>query len=162
VQNAMEGRGSAIYPNGQRYDGMFSNGRREGRGTIHFTNGAVYEGRFRDDAVDGQGTMKMNRAMVVPRSRKRGRRSEGADLMEQEASAAAEEGKEGNNETENPANNNEEEERSEVNEDQDEQEDNNDEPDPEDEAKQDFLIPISFQSDMTHIHAKAGFTAIGH
>ena len=28
--------------------------------------------------------------------------------------------------------------------------------------KHDFMIPISFQSDMTHIHAKAGFTAVGH
>ena len=27
--------------------------------------------------------------------------------------------------------------------------------------KPDFMIPISFQSDMTHIHAKAGFTAVG-
>ena len=27
--------------------------------------------------------------------------------------------------------------------------------------KNDFMIPISFQSDMTHIHTKAGFTAIG-
>lgn len=149
----MEGRGSAIYPNGQRYDGMFSNGRREGRGTIHFTNGAVYEGRFRDDAVDGQGTMKMNRSMVVPRSRKRGRRSEGDDLMEQDT---PEEG----HENEKPANN---EESSEVKDDLDEPEDNEpDQAEEQDEAKQDFMIPISFQSDMTHIHAKAGFTAIGH
>ncbi len=27
--------------------------------------------------------------------------------------------------------------------------------------KSDFMIPISFQSDMTHIHTKAGFTAVG-
>ena len=27
--------------------------------------------------------------------------------------------------------------------------------------KNDFMIPISFQSDMTHIHTKAGFTAVG-
>jgi len=101
INNAMEGRGSAIYPNGQTYEGLFSNGRREGRGTMRFTNSAVYEGRFRDDAVDGQGTMKMSRAMVVPR------RGGEAD------------------------------------------------------AKEDFMIPISFQSDMTHIHTKAGFTAVG-
>ena len=65
--NAMEGRGLAIYPSGQRYEGLFSKGRREGRGTIFFTNGAVYEGRFRDDAVDGQGTMKMTKTAIVPR-----------------------------------------------------------------------------------------------
>ena len=28
-------------------------------------------------------------------------------------------------------------------------------------TKPDFMIPISFQSDMTHIHNRAGFTAIG-
>ena len=100
----MEGRGSAVYPNGQKYEGLFSNGRREGRGTMNFTNGAVYEGRFRDDAVDGQGTMKMSRAMVVP---------------------------------------------------------SEEETDEETTPRHDFMIPISFQSDMTHIHTKAGFTAVG-
>ena len=30
----MEGRGSATYPSGQQYHGMFSSGKREGRGTI--------------------------------------------------------------------------------------------------------------------------------
>lgn len=94
----MEGRAHAIYPNGQKYEGLFSKGRREGRGTIVFTNGAVYEGRFRDDAIDGQGTMKIAQTMVVP--------NETSDSL-------------------------------------------------------DFMIPISFQSDMTHIHTKAGFTAIG-
>jgi hypothetical protein len=28
-------------------------------------------------------------------------------------------------------------------------------------GRDDFMIPISFQSDMTHIHTKAGFTAGG-
>ena len=104
----MEGRGSAIYPNGQRYDGLFSNGRREGRGTIRFTNGAVYEGRFRDDAMDGQGTMKISRAVVVPRS--------------------TEEQEDGKSDEKN---------------------------------KDDFMIPVSFQSDMSHIHQKAGFSEGG-
>ena len=36
VNNAMEGRGTATYPNGQTYNGLFSNGRREGRGTIQY------------------------------------------------------------------------------------------------------------------------------
>ena len=116
----MEGRGSAIYPNGQKYEGLFSHGRREGRGTIHFTNGAVYEGRFRDDAVDGQGTMKMSQAMVVPSRRA----ADGSDMNKPNGSMS-------------------------------------DEKEQEQEGKQDFMIPISFQSDMTHIHTKAGFTAIG-
>lgn len=32
--------------------------------------------------------------------------------------------------------------------------------DPED-VKPDFMIPLSFQSDMGHIHQKAGFTVVG-
>lgn len=32
---------------------------------------------------------------------------------------------------------------------------------PTQEGKDNFMIPISFQSDMGHIHTKAGFTAIG-
>ena len=104
----MDGRGSAIYPNGQRYEGSFSNGRREGRGTIHFTNGAVYEGRFRDDAIDGQGTMKMSKTLVVPSV------SKPADVSEAEDEVS-------------------------------------------EEKKQDFMIPISFQSDMTRILTRTGF-----
>ena len=45
VNNAMEGRGIAVYPSGQRYEGMWVGGKREKRGTIIFNNGAVYKGR---------------------------------------------------------------------------------------------------------------------
>ena len=93
----MEGRGTATYPNGQQYKGLFSRGKREGRGTILFTNGAVYEGRFRDDAIDGQGTMKMSQTTAATSA-------------------------------------------------------------PDEQEKQDFMIPLSFQSDIGHIHHKAGFT----
>lgn len=113
--NAMEGRGLAIYPSGQRFEGLFSKGRREGRGTIFFTNGAVYEGRFRDDAVDGQGTMKMTQVAIVPRDEP----ADPSDGDEKEV---------------------------------------NDEAKPQ---KADFMIPISFASDITHIHTRAGFTAHG-
>ena len=150
--NAMEGRGSAIYPGGQQYDGMFHNGRREGRGTIYFTNGAVYEGRFRDDAIDGQGTMKMNRVMVVPRPRKR-RASSGdstpmSPLSEKESDVVTEEpdGEKGPSVSKGASKDGE----------------GKSQPDRSGTTNEDFMIPISFQSDMTHIHAKAGFTAVGH
>lgn len=109
--NCMEGRGSATYPNGQQYHGLFSRGRREGRGTILFTNGAVYEGRFRDDAIDGQGTMKMAHTMIVPN----------APSVEEDAEEKEEAYKDRT-------------------------------------KKEDFMIPLFFQSDMGHIHRKAGFT----
>jgi hypothetical protein len=115
----MEGRGTATYPNGQTYNGLFHNGRREGRGTLHFTNGAVYEGRFRDDKIDGQGTIKFTTAMTIPQEKK---------------PAKEEDDKKG-----------------EENQQVEEQE----------ELKPDFMIPLSFQSDMSHIHQKAGFTVGG-
>ena len=137
VKNAMEGRGSAIYPNEQKYEGMFSNGRREGRGTIYFTNGAVYEGRFRDDAIDGQGTMKMERTMVVPQD----------DNNTHKQQQVVEEVVENHQEDKSlPLPQAEEEQQ----------------PERPGKHDDDFMIPIWYQSDMTHIHAKAGFTAVGH
>jgi hypothetical protein len=134
VKNAMEGRGSAIYPNGQKYEGLFSNGRREGRGTIYFTNGAVYEGRFRDDAIDGQGTMKMERTMTVPQDQTNKQQQQVEDVENQADNKAST----------LPLSS----------------------PPPVEQQQQpdkhDFMIPIWYQSDMTHIHAKAGFTAVGH
>jgi len=50
-----DGRGSMIYPNGDRYDGEFRNGKRNGCGTFTFTNGRSYVGQFRDDRFQGQG-----------------------------------------------------------------------------------------------------------
>ena len=156
--NAMDGRGSATYPGGQRYDGMFVNGRRDGRGTIYFTNGAVYEGRFRDDAIDGQGTMKMSRTMVVPRRRRKSSTGTGFD---ETASSKSDKASDHQNSSKK------------VNVDGKAKHKDGDHEakdgkevrlvvDEEDEKKEDFMIPISFQSDMTHIHAKAGFTAVGH
>lgn len=133
VQNAMEGRGSAIYPNGQTYNGLFSNGKREGRGTIHFTNGAVYEGRFRDDKVDGQGTMKILKSTTVPR----------AKVVEPEVNI-------GDGDEKSPTENEQEAAKVEPKEAKEPEE-----------LKPDFLIPLSFQSDMGHIHMKAGFTLGG-
>ena len=66
----MEGRGKAIYPNGQQYDGMWFEGKREGRGTIIFGNGAVYKGRFKEDLIEGQGTLKVDRNVPVSNTRK--------------------------------------------------------------------------------------------
>ena len=115
----MEGRGTATYPNGQTYNGLFHNGRREGRGTLRFTNGAVYEGRFRDDKIDGQGTIKFTKVMTIPREKN----------SEVEGGGESADGKPQDEEKE--------------------------------QLKPDFMIPLSFQSDMSHIHQKAGFTVGG-
>jgi hypothetical protein len=51
----VDGRGSMIYSNGDRYDGEFRNGKRNGCGTFTFANGRSYVGQFRDDQFQGQG-----------------------------------------------------------------------------------------------------------
>ena len=61
----MEGRAAAVYPNGQKYEGVFSKSLRDGRGTIIFPNGAVYEGRFKKDKFEGQGTFSLPRVVQV-------------------------------------------------------------------------------------------------
>ena len=171
--NAMDGRGSATYPSGQRYDGMFVNGRRDGRGTIYFTNGAVYEGRFRDDAIDGQGTMKMSRSMVVPRSHRRKLSIVETTTTSSQADSFIDEqdADKGDDKTSNPDEKSESKSKVEEtvagvdaenvkNKDDDKSRAEVDRQN--DRDMDDFMIPISFQSDMTHIHAKAGFTAVGH
>ena len=48
-----EGRGTALYPDGRKYEGPFVRGKREGSGaTFTFSDGNVYEGSFRDDHLD--------------------------------------------------------------------------------------------------------------
>ena len=110
---------------------MFSSGRREGRGTIKFPNGAIYEGRFRDDAVDGQGTMKIRKAVLIPRD-DNGDEEDDEDAGEGEETSQEEaKSNEGATKAEKGPN------------------------------SADFMIPISFQSDMGHIHRRAGFTLGG-
>ena len=147
VLNSMDGRGSAVYPNGQQYNGLFSHGRREGRGTIVFTNGAIYEGRFRDDSIDGQGTMKMPQTVVVPTTTEQtpvafnelnsvttaatvkvtsDADTDDASLVPRGDDKMWEETLQTHRHRKH--------------------------------KKPDFMIPVSFQSDMGHIHRKAGFT----
>ena len=135
VKNTMEGRGVAIYPGGQRYEGSWSCGRREGRGTLLFTNGAVYEGRFRDDLMEGQGTLKMTKCTVLPGTRSGGK----ADTKGGKIQNA--------NKYDIPR--------------QDFEEIKMESGADGEDDKDDWIIPIQFQSDMEHIHQKAGFTTIG-
>ena len=135
-------------------------GRREGRGTIYFTNGAVYEGRFRDDAVDGQGTMKMSRAMVIPREGNRKLTSDSMDLNESKQPQQQESPEQKPISESEPLKSVKQ--ASKVEQGKATEDQGGDDSLLADPSKQDYMIPISFQSDMTHIHTKAGFTAIGH
>jgi hypothetical protein len=132
VENAMEGKGKAVYPNGQQYDGMWLNGKRDGRGTLIFGNGAVYKGRFKEDCLEGQGTLKLDRNVSAPAL---------CDSTEQDSKPD-----EVMNTNHNTIS----------------QHDGDSQIDLENKVeKHDWMIPIEFQSDIGHIHQKAGFTTGG-
>lgn len=46
ISNFPEGHGIMKFPNGNRYEGNFINGRMEGFGKYFFNNGTIYEGNF--------------------------------------------------------------------------------------------------------------------
>ncbi|MEM7066041.1 MAG: pentapeptide repeat-containing protein [Cyanobacteria bacterium P01_B01_bin.77] len=50
-----DGRGSMLYPNGNRYDGEYLGGQRNGCGTFVFENGRRYVGQFHNDLFSGRG-----------------------------------------------------------------------------------------------------------
>ncbi len=51
-----DGKGTMVYPSGNRYDGEYENGYRSGCGTFTFNNGRKYIGQFEADQFHGQGT----------------------------------------------------------------------------------------------------------
>ncbi|MEL6159713.1 MAG: pentapeptide repeat-containing protein [Cyanobacteria bacterium J06554_11] len=50
------GKGTMLYPTGNRYDGDYESGRRNGCGTFTYSNGRRYVGQFVADQFNGQGT----------------------------------------------------------------------------------------------------------
>ncbi|MGP0565593.1 MULTISPECIES: caspase family protein [unclassified Nitrospina] len=53
----MHGQGSALYHNGDKYEGAFVQGQRHGQGTYVWANGDKYVGEWVDNSREGQGTM---------------------------------------------------------------------------------------------------------
>lgn len=51
-----DGRGTMVYPSGNRYDGEYRDGDRNGCGTFKFSNGRQYIGQFKSDQFSGKGT----------------------------------------------------------------------------------------------------------
>lgn len=56
---AVQGRGQFFYPNGEHYDGEWSNGVRSGWGTMHYKDGSTYEGRWLSDQPNGMGVLRL-------------------------------------------------------------------------------------------------------
>ena len=51
----IEGLGSLVVPNGEKYVGEFKDGKRHGQGKVTIPNGSKYEGEWKDDEFNGQG-----------------------------------------------------------------------------------------------------------
>ena len=57
VDGKVQGRGVAVWANGDRYEGEYRDGKRHGRGVYVTANGGRYEGEFRDGKFHGRGVM---------------------------------------------------------------------------------------------------------
>ena len=51
----LNGQGTVIYPNRDRYAGTFKNDKRNGGGTYRFRNGDTYRGKWKNDKMNGKG-----------------------------------------------------------------------------------------------------------
>jgi hypothetical protein len=159
-QGKMNGRGVLTWPDLSVYDGDFKDGERhgqgllrtsdgfsydgtwvqnamEGRGIARYPNGQSFEGLFSNGRREGRGTMHFTNGAVYE-GRFRDDAVDGQGTMKISRSLVipnADDGEDNSNSGEISKNSAT--------------------------KRPDFMIPISFQSDITHVHAKAGFTAIG-
>jgi hypothetical protein len=53
--DAKYGRGLEIFPNGNRYEGCFVNGKPEGMGVFKWANGEIYDGQWLNAMKHGSG-----------------------------------------------------------------------------------------------------------
>lgn len=51
------GKGTLVYPSGDKYTGDWLNAKKHGIGELHNVNGDVYNGEWKDDHAEGQGTL---------------------------------------------------------------------------------------------------------
>ncbi|MCB1157209.1 MAG: hypothetical protein KDK45_06875 [Leptospiraceae bacterium] len=54
------GEGTMVYPDGNKYEGTFKEGKFDGKGKFTFFNGDVYEGDFVGDKFEGKGVYSFN------------------------------------------------------------------------------------------------------
>lgn len=152
-EDVMSGRGTFNWPDGSVYIGSWKDGKRNGSGILQASDGFTYDGNWVENAMEGRGIATYPGGQryegLFTNGRREGRGSihfangavyegrfrddcmEGQGTMKMTANAPI------------PR-------RSIGSEDEDEES-----------ADEDWMIPISFQSDMGHIHQKAGFTVEG-
>jgi hypothetical protein len=49
------GSGVEIYPDGNRFEGMFKEGKKNGEGTYYLFDGTVYKGEWVNGRIEGEG-----------------------------------------------------------------------------------------------------------
>eukprot|EP01113_Clastostelium_recurvatum_P005450 TRINITY_DN1243_c0_g2_i2.p1 TRINITY_DN1243_c0_g2~~TRINITY_DN1243_c0_g2_i2.p1 ORF type:complete len:1190 (+),score=319.37 TRINITY_DN1243_c0_g2_i2:16-3585(+) len=57
VNGKLNGKGTEVFNDGNRYEGMWSNGIIEGKGTFYYRNESVYEGNMKDGMRAGHGKL---------------------------------------------------------------------------------------------------------
>jgi len=158
-EGEMHGRGVLTWSDGSVYDGEWKDGKRHGQGLLRVSDGFVYDGMWVNGAMDGRGSAIYPGGQryegLFSHGRREGRGTiyfandlwysgrfrddvvDGQGTMKMTRTMVV------------------------PKEEEHSDDDFNDDPLAQDEPKEDYMIPVSFQSDMTHIHAKAGFTAVG-
>lgn len=129
------GQGLLRVADGFSYDGTWSNNSMEGRGSATYPNGQQYVGLFTAGRRDGRGTMHFTNGAIYE-GRFRDDAVDGQGTLRLSRALVVP-----------------------RSEDYDDEEESKDEGS--NSKKEDFMIPLSFQSDMGHIHRKAGFTVVG-
>ena len=147
--NMMSGRGTFVWPDGSTYVGLWKDGKRNGQGLLRASDGFTYDGMWVRNAMEGRGIATYPNGQTYEGLWACGRR-EGRGTIRFKNGAVYEgrfrddciEGQGTMKMTDNAR-----------------VEDST--KDDKDEKGGDWMIPISFQSDMGHIHQKAGFTVGG-
>jgi hypothetical protein len=158
----MNGRGVFTWPDKSFYDGEWKDGQRNGQGLLKTADGFCYDGSWVNNAMEGRGLAMYPSGQKYEGSFSNGRR-EGRGTM-YFTNSAVYEGRFRDDAVDGQGTMKMSRVMVVPRDPRDGAKSSTSEGKPEgkeEERKPDFMIPISFQSDITHIHTKAGFTAHG-
>jgi len=142
-EGAMSGRGIFRWPDGSVYDGDWKDGRRNGQGLLHASDGFTYDGNWVQNCMEGRGSATYPSGQQYHGMFSNGKREGRGTIIF--PNGAVYEGRF----------------RDDAVDGQGTMKIRHAVVVPKENEKPDFMIPVSFQSDMGHIHRKAGFTVGG-
>jgi hypothetical protein len=153
------GRGVFCWSDGSVYDGDWKDGKRHGSGVLRASDGFTYDGMWNNNAMDGRGSATYPSGQqyhgLFSNGRREGRGTvvfrDGAAVYEGRFRDDAVDGQGTMKMTRTMA----------VPREMQISDDLNTSADSDKPMKEDFMIPLHFQSDIGHIHRKAGFTLGG-